>query len=48
MMTIRLSQLAAGLASAVCLAGCSADFPVAVGNRTASTVTVFANGAKLG
>ena len=48
MMTFRLSLLAAGLASAAWLAGCSADFPVAVGNRTASTVTVFANGAKLG
>ena len=47
-MTSRLSRLAAGLASAMWLAGCSADFPVAVGNRTASTVTVFANGAKVG
>jgi len=51
MMKIRLSLLAAGLASAALLAGCHVfpnDFPVAVGNRTASTVTVFANGEQIG
>jgi len=42
--------LAAGLAIAV-LAGCHVfpnDFPLAVGNRTGGTVTVFANGKQLG
>src|SRR4029453_10824425 len=51
MMKTRLSLLAAGLAFAVLLAGCHLfpdDFPVAVGNRTASTVTVFANGEQIG
>ena len=51
MMKTRLSLLAAGLAVAVLLAGCHVfpnDFPVAVGNRTASTVTVFANGEQIG
>ena len=51
MMKRRLSPLAVELAIAVLLAGCHVfpdDFPVAVGNRTASTVTVFANGEKLG
>jgi hypothetical protein len=51
MMKTRLSLLVAGPASAVLLAGChlfTNDFPVAVGNRTASTVTVFANGAQIG
>ena len=46
-----LSRLAAGLAVAVLLAGCHVfpnDFPVAVGNRTPSTVTVFANGEQIG
>jgi hypothetical protein len=45
-----LSVLAAGLAIAV-LAGCHVfpnDFPLAVGNRTGGTVTVFANGKQLG
>jgi hypothetical protein len=43
--------LAAGLALAVPLAGCDlfhSDFDVAVGNRTASTVSIFANGGKIG
>jgi hypothetical protein len=51
MMKTRLSRLAAGLAIAVLVAGCHVfpnDFPVAVGNRTASTVTVFANGEPIG
>ena len=46
-----LFPFAAGLAVAMWLAGCEvfpSDFPVAVGNRTASTVTVFANGEQLG
>jgi hypothetical protein len=48
---LRASLLAAGLALAVPLAGCDffkSDFDIAVGNRTASTVSFFANGAKLG
>jgi hypothetical protein len=50
---LRLSAclLAAGLAMAVPLAGCNlfhADFDIAVGNRTANTVSVFANGGKIG
>ncbi len=43
--------LAAGLALAVPLVGCNlfhADFDIAVGNRTANTVSVFANGGKIG
>jgi len=50
MMTTSLSRLAAGLALAASFAGChlAADFPIAVGNRTTSTVAVFANGEKLG
>lgn len=51
MMRNGLSPRAAGLAIAVLLAGCDVfpdDFPIAVGNRTASTVTVFANGERLG
>src|SRR5262245_35040704 len=47
----RLALLAAGPAIAVLLAACHVfpnDFPVAVGNRTASTVTVFANGDPIG
>jgi hypothetical protein len=43
--------LAAGLALAVPLAGCDlfhTDFDIAVGNRTANTVSIFANGGKLG
>ena len=51
MMKTRLALLATGLAIAVLLAGCHLfpnDFPVAVGNRTASTVTVFANGEQIG
>ena len=51
-MKTRLSLLAAGLTVSVLLAaGCHVfpdDFPVAVGNRTASTVTVFANGEQIG
>jgi hypothetical protein len=46
-----LSLRAAGLAIAVLLAGCHVfpdDFPIAVGNRTASSVTVFVNGERLG
>jgi hypothetical protein len=50
---MRLSAclLAAGLALAVPLAGCDlfhSDFDVAVGNRTASPVAIFANGGKIG
>ena len=50
---LRLSAclLAAGLALAVPLVGCNlfhADFDIAVGNRTANTVSVFANGGKIG
>jgi BACON domain-containing protein len=51
MMKPRLFLLTAGLAIAVLLSGCHIfpnDFPVAVGNRTASTVTVFANGGPIG
>lgn len=51
MMKPRLSVVAAELAIAVLFAGCHLfpdDFPVAVGNRTDSTVTVFANGAQIG
>ena len=43
--------LAAGLALAVPLAACNlfhSDFDIAVGNRTANTVSVFANGEKIG
>ncbi len=43
--------LAAGLALAIALAACDlfhADFDIAVGNRTANTVSVFANGKKIG
>ena len=43
--------LAAGLALAVPLVGCNlfhADFDIAVGNRTGNTVSVFANGGKIG
>jgi hypothetical protein len=50
---LRLSAclLAAGLALAAPLAGCNlfhADFDIAVGNRTANMVSVFANGGKIG
>jgi BACON domain-containing protein len=51
MMKTRLALLPAGSAIAVLLAGCHLfpnDFPVAVGNQTASTVAVFANGAQIG
>jgi hypothetical protein len=47
----RRCLLAAGLALAVPLAACGvfhSDFDMAVGNRTASTVSVFANGQKIG
>jgi len=47
----RTCLLAAGLALAVPLAACGmfhTDFDMAVGNRTASTVSVFANGQKIG
>jgi hypothetical protein len=50
-MKTRLSLLAAGLAIAALLAGCHVfpnDFPLAVGNRTGGTVTVFANGKQVG
>jgi hypothetical protein len=43
--------LAAGLALALPLAGCGlfhSDFNIAVGNRTANTVSIFANGGKIG
>ena len=43
--------LAAGLALAVPLVGCDlfhSDFDIAVGNRTANTVSIFANGGKIG
>ena len=43
--------LAAGLALAGPLAGCDlfhSDFDIAVGNRTGSTVSIFANGGKIG
>ena len=48
---LRRCRLAAALALAVPLAGCGlfhSDFPIAVGNRTANTVTVFANGERIG
>jgi hypothetical protein len=50
---LRLSAclLAAGLALTVPLAGCDlfhTDFDVAAGNRTANTVSIFANGGKIG
>src|SRR5262245_48890009 len=51
MMKTRLSPLAAGLGIAALVAGCDVfpdDFHVAVGNRTASTVTVFSNGEQIG
>src|SRR5262245_11186012 len=50
-MKARVSPITAGLGIAVLFAGCHVfpdDFPVAVGNRTGSTVTVFANGAQIG
>jgi hypothetical protein len=43
--------LAAGLALAVPLGGCDlfhSEFDIAVGNRTPSTVSIFANGGKIG
>jgi len=43
--------LAAGLALAVSLAGCDlahSDFDIAVGNRTASNVSILADGGKIG
>ena len=43
--------LASVLALAVSLVGCDlfhSDFDIAVGNRTASTVSIFANGGKIG
>jgi hypothetical protein len=43
--------LAAGLVLAMPVAACNlfhSDFDIAVGNRTASTVSVFANGGKIG
>src|SRR5262245_51492252 len=43
--------LAAGLAIAVPLAACGlfhSDFDIAVGNRSANTVSVLVNGAKIG
>ncbi len=47
----RACLLAAGLALAVSLVGCDlfhSDFDIAVGNRTANTVSIFANGGKIG
>ena len=47
----RTCILAAGLALAVPIAACGmfhSDFDIAVGNRTANTVSVFANGEKIG
>ena len=47
----RACLLAAGLALAVPLVGCDlfhSDFDIAVGNRTANTVSIFANGGKIG
>jgi len=47
----RTCLLAAGLALAVPLAACGmfhSDFDIAVGNRTVNTVSVFANGEKIG
>jgi hypothetical protein len=47
----RACLLAAGMALAVPLVGCDlfhSDFDVAVGNRTANPVSIFANGGKLG
>ena len=47
----RAFLVAAGLALALPLGGCDlfhSDFDVAVGNRTANTVSIFANGGKLG
>ena len=48
---LRACLLAAALALAMPLAGCNlfhSDFPIAVGNRTANTVSVFANGGRIG
>ena len=48
---LRTCLLAAALGLAMSLAGCGlfhSDFPIAVGNRTANTVSVFANGEKVG
>jgi hypothetical protein len=48
---LRACLLAAGLALAVPLVGCGlfhSDFDIAVGNRTASTVSIFANGGRIG
>jgi hypothetical protein len=47
----RACLVAAGLALAVPLVGCDlahSDFDIAVGNRTANTVSIFANGGKIG
>ena len=47
----RACLLAAGLALAVPLVGCNlfhSDFDIAVGNRTANMVSIFANGGKIG
>lgn len=47
----RACLVAAGLALAVPLGGCDlfhSDFDIAVGNRTANTVSIFANGGKIG
>src|SRR5262245_47792752 len=47
----RARLLAAGLALVLPLAGCGLfhrDFDIAVGNRTASPVSIFANGEKVG
>ena len=45
----RASGIIGGLAALVILSGCShADFEVAIGNRTADTIKVFANGTEMG
>jgi Putative binding domain, N-terminal len=48
---LRACSLAVPLALAMPLAGCDlfhADFPIAVGNRTANTVSLLANGGRIG
>ena len=47
----RAGLVATGLALAVPLVGCDlahSDFDIAVGNRTANTVSILANGVKIG
>jgi hypothetical protein len=50
-MHVRTCLLATALALAMSLVGCDlshSDFDIAVGNRTANTVSIFANGGKVG